>query len=193
MESKQLIAKLDALGIDRNEYSLFKEEKGKYCLRKHKYIGAHYYTYTFYYVEESGYRSLTKYFSEDEYPNPKKAAYEFFYEFFANNKYRDEDWVYHEPIGIAIRFEVEDGINIWDYKWHHTGKLVNVKDCKYEQQYLEEIKEIRLEDKKYEFLAFEVSANSWVFYLKKEHSERLKVFYRSKGFWWRFKERRMVR
>ncbi len=154
MESKELISKLDDLGISGEEYSLFKKTTGKYCVVKGNI------RWWFYFLEESGYESCDKGF------DTQAEALNFMYEFFANNKYIDSEWIFQKSIGDGDKFELEEGVNIWDYKWVETDRLVNVKDNKHQQRYLSTIRYINIGEKRIEFLAIEVANCCWIIFQK---------------------------
>ncbi len=169
MESKELISKLDDLGVSREEYSLFKKTTGKYCVVKEDvfkkisgkyYIDKEFISWSFYFLEESEYMSYRKSF------DTQAEALNFMYEFFANNKYIDSEWIFQKSIGDGDKFELEEGVNIWDYKWVETDSLVNVKDNKHQQRYLSTIRYINIGEKRIEFLAIEVANCCWIIFQK---------------------------
>ena len=179
MKRKDLINKLDRLGVSQGEYSLFIEEEEKYCLLKTEEL------YAFYYLEkrnntktkskplkdnthkENSYKSLLKYFKS------KEKAYDFFYDFFVNDKYSDSDWVFYNHATDGLKFLLK-GLNIWEYKWGNTGKFVNIKHPSYEQSFFGEVTKIKTANFEIEFICYESSNGGYIIFLKKEEIEKIK-------------------
>jgi hypothetical protein len=59
------------------------------------------------------------------------------------------------------------GVNIFDYNWSPTGRMVNVLDPMYRQKHCFEIFRVTIDAEEHEFAAGEFSNGVWGFYLIK--------------------------
>ena len=79
--------------------------------------------------------------------------------------YKEKTWQ-HEVTGIdgnATLF----GVNIFEYKWENTGRIVEVKDPLYGQEYRFPIYKVVIGEQTYEFAAGEFSNMVFGFYVQK--------------------------
>lgn len=168
MKIDELVNKLDELGVSRSEYSIGKEEEQKYCLIKDTNVNS----YNFYFLEKpqkriaklsffktiyeeyKGFKSLHKWFDTEE------EVCAFFYDFFARNKFIDTNWKYVKTISDVEKFDIK-GVNIWDYDWKDTNRIINIRDPQHEQSYLIEVYEIDTGKVKIEFAITEFSNGAW--------------------------------
>ena len=59
------------------------------------------------------------------------------------------------------------GVNIFDYKWHKTGKTAKVTDPHYKQDFVFPIYTVQIENKEYRFACGEFSNGIFGFYTDK--------------------------